>query len=291
MATATRRVCSGQHLRGFTYLGVLFIVSLLAITSAAASVVWATAQQRDNEVELVFVGRQIASAIDRYRAHSVALGANVAQVYPRRLEDLLRDNRATPPLRHLRRIFLDPLTGNAEWGLIRLPDGGIVGVHSLSSRAPYPRTIVVAGYAAPVASSYQGWRFIAPTAEVLLTPSNPPPLSAAQPRDTAASPTAPVERLTTEPPGAAGSPPGAGPGDASAAKPESVPRPTLEDLRTRTPEACSRIAAHDEQVCATQAERFGDDAARECRDSATARSVACAVGDQTPLAPLIIRYR
>ena len=34
------------------------------------------------------------------------------------------------------------MTGGRQWGLIRLPDGGIVGVHSLSSRVPFERTFV-----------------------------------------------------------------------------------------------------------------------------------------------------
>lgn len=153
-----------QRGRGFTYLGVLFIVSLLAITAAAASVVWATVQQRDKEVELVFVGRQFDAAIDRYRALSVTLNANPATLYPRRLEELLRDDRAIQPQHHLRRLYLDPMTGDPKWGLIRLPDGGIVGVHSLSDRKPYPRTFVVAGFSAPSSTSYREWRFVAPSA-------------------------------------------------------------------------------------------------------------------------------
>ena len=174
---------SARRSRGFTYLGVLFIVSLLAITAAAASVVWATAQQREREVELVFIGRQFTAAIERYRAQSVApaldAGAsptvNPAALYPRRLDELLRDDRALTPQHHLRRLFVDPMTGQPQWGLIRLPDGGIVGVHSLSERKPYPRTIVLAGFSAPTAAtSYRDWRFIAPSAEGLLDAPAPP---------------------------------------------------------------------------------------------------------------------
>lgn len=273
-----RRRPPQRHLQGFTYLGVLFIVSLLAMTVAAASVVWATAQQRDNEVELVFVGRQFAAAIERYRVRSVSLSANPAALYPQRLEALLSDDRAIQPQHHLRRLYLDPMTGDTQWGLIRLPDGGIVGVHSLSDRVPYPRSTVVAGYAAPVATTYRDWRFIAPSAEALLAPPGlTPSLAVPSPRNEPAAPTA-----TTAPPVL---------DEPAAATATRAPRPTLQDLSSRTPEACSRIAAYDEQVCADQSERFGDDAARECRDSATARGVACSVGDQTPLAPLIVRHR
>ena len=286
-----RRAGPQRHARGFTYLGVLFIVSLLAMTAAAAGVVWATAQQRDNEVELVFAGRQFAAAIERYRALSLSLAASPSALYPPRLEALLSDDREIQPQHHLRRLYLDPMTGTPQWGLIRLPDGGIVGVHSLSDRVPYPRSIVVAGYAAPVATSYRDWRFVAPSAEVLLAPPGSTPSLAAR-----------TARAASGPAGASASPldsPSAAPAPVVSTAPKEpavattarVPRPTLQDLRSQTPEACSRIAAYDEQVCAAQAERFGDDAARECRDSATARGVACSVGDQAPLAPLIVRHR
>jgi type II secretory pathway pseudopilin PulG len=149
-----------QRSRGFTYLGVLFLISVLGITAAAAGVVWSIAGQRDAERELVFVGRQFVSAIESYRARST----DPVLTYPRQLEDLLRDDRSITPQHHLRRLYVDPMTGDSKWGLIRLPDGGIVGVHSLSDRKPYPRAFVVAGFPAPSSTSYQEWRFVAPSA-------------------------------------------------------------------------------------------------------------------------------
>lgn len=147
--------------RGYTYLGVLFIVSLLSMTAALASVVWSTVQRRENERELVFVGRQFAAAIESYhRARSGAPGPP----YPRELEQLLLDDRALAVRRHLRQIYLDPMTGSRQWGLIRRPDGGIVGVHSLSGRAPLQRATLASGLSFPVATSYRDWRFIAPSA-------------------------------------------------------------------------------------------------------------------------------
>lgn len=150
--------------RGFTYLGVLFLISVLGITASAASVVWSIAAQRDAERELVFMGRQFAVAIDRYRARST----DPVLTYPRQLEDLLRDDRSITPQHHLRRLYVDPMTGDSKWGLIRLPDGGIVGVHSLSDRKPYPRSFVVAGVSAPGSTSYREWRFVAPSATDLV---------------------------------------------------------------------------------------------------------------------------
>lgn len=304
------RGSNARRPRGFTYLGVLFIVGLLATTAAAAGVVWAAAQQRDNEVELVFVGRQFAAAIERYRAasgpptadptgdpsagssarssagSSFAPRANPTALYPRSLEALLRDDRAITPQHHLRRLYLDPMTGNAQWGLIRLPGGGIVGVHSLSDRQPFPRQFVVAGFSPPPPPAhgtltYRDWHFVAPSAEALLAPQPgqaPPPVSGSpSPTGPAASPPPDGSTATSDEP--------------TSPTRTAVPRPTLQDLRSQTPEACSRIAAYDEEVCARQGERFGDDAARDCRDSAVRRSVACAVGDKTPLTPLNTRQR
>lgn len=156
-----RLSCRAARGRGFTYLGVLFIVSLLSLTAALAGVVWSTVQRRENERELVFVGRQFAAAIEGYhRARSTAPGPT----YPRELEQLLRDDRALAVRRHLRKIYPDPMTGRRQWGLIRRADGGIVGVHSLSDREPLQRSTLAPGLSFPAAASYRDWRFIAPSA-------------------------------------------------------------------------------------------------------------------------------
>ena len=75
------------HSRGFTYLGVMFVVALLTLTAALASPVWSTVQKRENERELLFVGRQFQAAIERYARHA----GGSAPTYPSRLDDLLRD--------------------------------------------------------------------------------------------------------------------------------------------------------------------------------------------------------
>ena len=153
--------------RGFTYLGVLFLVLLLGMTAAMASVVWSTVQRRENERQLVFVGRQFQAAIEHYRKRS----PDGQAPYPRQLEDLLRDARAVQVLRHLRQIYPDPITGTTQWGLIRLPDGGIVGVYSLSEREPLQRSSLGWGLSFPGAKTYRDWRFVAPSASELLAPA------------------------------------------------------------------------------------------------------------------------
>jgi len=152
--------------RGFTYLGVLFIISVLGLTAAMASVVWSTVQRRENEKQLIFAGRQFESAIERYGQRAQGSPAR----FPRELDDLLRDPRAVNVQRFLRQIYVDPMTGEREWGLIRLPDGSIVGVHSLSTRTPLQASLsaVSGARGAEATESYRDWRFVAPSAEALL---------------------------------------------------------------------------------------------------------------------------
>ncbi len=261
---------------GFTYLGLLFIICVLAMTAAMAGVVWSTVQRRENERELVFIGSQFQAAIERY--HQRSKGARPQ--YPRRLEDLLRDSRSPQVHRDLRKLYTDPMTGGRQWGLIRLPDGGIVGVHSLSSRVPFERTFVAAGLAFPLAKTYREWRFIAPSAVDLLGPpaTVDAAASAASRRPPQSDPARNAEPVA--PPSVEEE----APAPAAAVRP-----PRQEDYRTRTPEACSRIAAYDQQVCQQPGTGDAEDADRACQDSAVRRAVACSLGDAGPLPPLVRR--
>ena len=138
---------------GFTYIGLLFAIAIIGITLATVGVVWSTQARRDREAELLFVGGQIRDAIGRYQASG--------GVYPHELVDLVQDNRMPVVRRYLRRLYPDPMTGSADWELIRNSDGGIMGVASSSQQQP----IKVAGF--PVADAafekadcYCNWKFI-----------------------------------------------------------------------------------------------------------------------------------
>jgi hypothetical protein len=89
-------------------------------------------QRRATEEELLFIGKQFRNAFKTYY-ESTPRGA---RPYPQRLSDLLLDPRTSASRRHLRQIFLDPLTGKTEWGTVAAPDGGIIGVYSLASGIP-----------------------------------------------------------------------------------------------------------------------------------------------------------
>lgn len=124
---------SGSGERGFTYLAMLLAVAVIGVGLASGGRSWSTAAQRDREAELLFAGGEFRRAIRQYYEGS----PGTAKRYPRRLEDLLKDERFPFTRRHLRRIYRDPMTGSRQWGLIEAPEGGIMGVHSLSPSSAF----------------------------------------------------------------------------------------------------------------------------------------------------------
>jgi hypothetical protein len=118
---------------GFAYLWTLMLVALLGVGLTVGAQIYATAAQRDKERELLAIGRQFRAALASY--HDTQPGAGGQRAYPATLDDLLRDGRVPGMRRHLRKVFVDPMTGRPEWGLVRA-DGRIVGVHSLSDARP-----------------------------------------------------------------------------------------------------------------------------------------------------------
>lgn len=144
---------SGSRETGFTYLGVLLLVGVIAVAAAATTEAWSTSRQRDKETELLWIGEQYRQAIGLYYQRT----PGGAKRYPEMLEDLLEDRRFPNKQRYLRRIYKDPMTGQPEWGLIRSPLGGIVGVHSLSGKRPIR---LIPGESGAAAVTYRDWQFV-----------------------------------------------------------------------------------------------------------------------------------
>ncbi len=138
--------------RGFTYLTLLLMIVVMGIVLGAAAEVWHTAVQREKERELLFIGNQFRTAITLYyRNHAK---------FPHNLEDLLKDPQYAFTKRYLRKIYRDPITGASEWGVVRIADGGIVGVHSLSENHPVKIAgFGVAGNSFAGAVKYSDWVF------------------------------------------------------------------------------------------------------------------------------------
>ncbi|MBT0962717.1 type II secretion system GspH family protein [Denitromonas iodatirespirans] len=123
-----------QHEGGYTYLLVLFLVAGIGLLMAGVGQTWQARAQREKEAELLAVGAEMARALRHYHDAS----PEAAKTWPPDLAVLLEDRRFPEPARHLRRIYRDPMTGLAEWGLER-EGGRIVGIHSLSDKAPFRR--------------------------------------------------------------------------------------------------------------------------------------------------------
>lgn len=141
---------------GATYLGVLILVAILGLAGAAALRVGSVFDRRMAEEELLFVGQQYRLALESYSRSAPPGGPR----YPMTLQDLVRDPRYPALRRHLRQVYPDPLTGRVDWVLLRAPGGGIMGLHSSSTRAP----IKTANFSAPFQpfegrASYAEWIF------------------------------------------------------------------------------------------------------------------------------------
>jgi type II secretory pathway pseudopilin PulG len=144
---------------GFSYFWLLFLIALISLGLSIAVEVEVMAAQREKEKALLATGRQFRTAIERYTNTQAVPGR---YEYPTSLEDLLLDDRLPGVHRHLRKIFIDPITGKNEWGLVRL-NGRIVGVHSLSDNIPIKQGLFEADEARfEGKQKYSDWTFTYP---------------------------------------------------------------------------------------------------------------------------------
>lgn len=167
---------SGQ--RGIALLTVLVLVVLLGLTAGMAGQALKAFVQQEREAELLWRGLQYRRAIASY--YNVAGGPQ--QMFPSRLEDLLRDPRFPGVTRHLRQLYKDPMTGG-DWDVVRDPAERIVGVRSSSELTPFRQSDFPEGLEnLEGKGSYREWEF---------TFSPPRAKSPAKPQG---SPTVPVGR-------------------------------------------------------------------------------------------------
>lgn len=147
-----------QHMAGFTLVWVLAAIAILSVGLAAIGPQWADQARRVREQDLLRVGQLYAQAIARYQAMS----PGSLKHYPSDLQQLLLDNRFVGTQRHLRKLYPDPLDPSRPWGIVRGPDGGILGVFSQSADIPLRReSLNLDGLILSPAQHYDEWKFIA----------------------------------------------------------------------------------------------------------------------------------
>jgi type II secretory pathway pseudopilin PulG len=152
---------------GFTYLGALILIAVISVAASATLKVGAAMHRRAAEEELLAIGGEFRDAFVSY-ANSTPLGQPRT---PPSLDDLLKDPRFPTVRRHLRRIYVDPISGKQEWGAIQAQPGpGIMGVYSLAEGTP----IKIANFDLRFQdfegkTSYRDWIFMPPSEAIVPT--------------------------------------------------------------------------------------------------------------------------
>jgi type II secretory pathway pseudopilin PulG len=154
-----RKECRPRRSDGFTYLGLIILVAIISIASAATLQMGSVVQRRAAEEELLEIGDEFRNALISY-ANATPAGQKRG---PASLQDLLKDPRYPNPKRHLRKLYADPITGKDQWGIVEAIDGsGIIGVHSLSEATPIKIDKFESAFLDFAGkTSYRDWRFIA----------------------------------------------------------------------------------------------------------------------------------
>jgi len=118
---------------GFTYVGLIVLVAIIGLVGAAALKVDALLRRAAAERELLEIGAAFSAAL---RSYADATPPGQPQ-QPPTLKELLKDPRFPGTRRHLRKIFVDPVSGRAEWGIVYTGgDTGVLAVYSLSNAKP-----------------------------------------------------------------------------------------------------------------------------------------------------------
>jgi general secretion pathway protein G len=126
------RILRGQHVlsarqRGVTLMEMIVVITILLILMGAAVPILKVSIRRQRETELRRDLWEMRSAIDRYKdaadknAFQIKLGS---EGYPPDMDTLVNgvEIAGGKKLRFLRRIPVDPMTGNTDWGLRSMQD-------------------------------------------------------------------------------------------------------------------------------------------------------------------------
>src|ERR1043166_4224141 len=121
-----RRRAVMERQRGVTLIEMIAVITILLILMGAAMPVMKVSIRRQREVELRRDLWEMRAAIDRYKD---AADRNAFQIkvgtegYPPDLDTLVKGvDVQGKKLRFLRRVPVDPMTGNTDWGLRSMQD-------------------------------------------------------------------------------------------------------------------------------------------------------------------------
>lgn len=114
--------------RGYSFVELLIVSTILLVLASAVQPLVRVTMQRQKEVELRRALREMRDAIDRFKDAAdmgmipvTELSPN-SEGYPPDLEALVEgvsvaNDASNRKLKLLRRVPVDPMTGEAEWGL------------------------------------------------------------------------------------------------------------------------------------------------------------------------------
>jgi general secretion pathway protein G len=114
--------------RGFTFIELLVVGTILIVLASAAMPLARVTMQRQKEAELRRSLREIRTAIDKYKdaVDTGLIGSTDVRAgsegYPPDLETLVEgvtpaNDASGRKLKFLRRVPIDPMTNSTEWGL------------------------------------------------------------------------------------------------------------------------------------------------------------------------------
>src|SRR5215813_7109091 len=116
---------------GFTLLEIIIVIIILSVLTGAAIPMVRNTVRRERESDLRLALRQLRQAIDRYKLYhdqsngtAIPIEWKTQSGYPKELKLLVEGfipanvvGTSEARVRFLRRLPIDPMTGNSEWGL------------------------------------------------------------------------------------------------------------------------------------------------------------------------------
>ena len=126
MQFLSRGYYGGRRCCGLTLIELMIAITILLILTGAAIPIVRVQIKREREVELRRDLWEMRDAIDRYKdladrnAFQIKVGS---EGYPPDMETLVKGvDSQGKKIRFLRRIPVDPMTGNTEWGMRSMQD-------------------------------------------------------------------------------------------------------------------------------------------------------------------------